>query len=991
MKTRRRWMTLLILLIPCLALSQGSVRGIVSDSTTKEALVGANILVKGTALGSVSDREGRFKITGVPVGQQVLRFTYIGYATKELTVPVADDAEVVVNVQLGPEVIEGQEVVVTAQARGQVAAINQQLHSNTIVNVISEEKIKELPDANAAEAIGRLPGISIIRSGGEANKVILRGMSDKFTSFTIDGIRVPPTDADSRGVDLSTFSQGTLAGVEVFKALTSDKDGDAIAGSVNLVTRKAPDTRRVRVDLKGAYNRLDKSLDQYDMSGHYGERFFDNVLGVQVLANLERRIRSNESVAMALDQANPARPLISDFTVQYTNEVRKRSGASLLLDVNTPDEGTIRLNTIFSRTDRDYMIFARDYPQGADVFYSGTDREQRTMTFNSALRGENLLLGQNVTWGISFAQSKSDYPWDFRMLFSEPSGMRGASRDTLESNSPEWLIPLAKNDFGKAKADTAYFRFEKNLDRERTAYLDIENKYALSEDISGAFKFGGKLRYKNRFKETSEQVSYYYNGFYRQWARLADGSIVRKSSLFRGTRFENLMTDPQNPRLILLTNFLDVPPVNRNLFSRYFLNPMINRSALREWYELNRNGLDSASRTPEYYDNPETRADAYDIIERVGAGYVMNTINFGPLVTFIAGVRIEAESNDYKAYYVSSALSGFPTIGTLVDTTSAFKETAVLPNFQLTVRPTDHINVRLAAYRALARPDFNFRLDKYIVRITNPRNIVTIGNSRLKNAKAWNFEANTSFFGNDIGLVSVSAFYREIKDMFHLATSIPGQGNYLFDTLGIPWHPPTPPSPVSVTFPYNSPGKTKVWGFEFEHQANLNFLPGFLQNFVLSYNFSLVRSETNIFTRTLRVDTIEVYDPEFGWYKVPIFSDVYSTTKQRLEAQPEFFGNVALGYDIGGFSARVSVFFQGEYNSSYSASGLSDRVQSKFSRWDVAVRQRITENISLFFNLNNFTSIEEEALAVSRVYGWSRLNSNSKYGLTGDLGVRIEL
>ena len=68
-------------------------------------------------------------------------------------------------------------------------------------------------------------------------------MDEKFTSITIDGVRVPATDADTRGVDLSMFSQGTLAGVELFKALTPDKDGDAIAGSINLVTRKAPSTR----------------------------------------------------------------------------------------------------------------------------------------------------------------------------------------------------------------------------------------------------------------------------------------------------------------------------------------------------------------------------------------------------------------------------------------------------------------------------------------------------------------------------------------------------------------------------------------------------------------------------------------------------------------------------------------------------------------------------------------------------------------------------
>ncbi|HTY60223.1 MAG TPA: carboxypeptidase-like regulatory domain-containing protein, partial [Bacteroidota bacterium] len=216
------------LISPLVASSQVTLRGTVTDSLTRETLVGANVYLPGTAFGGVTDREGKFTIMHVPEGVHTIRASYIGYRSREISMNLAGP-DVTVNFQLGADVIMGAEVLVTAQMRGQVAAVNQQINSNTIVNVISEEKIKELPDANAAEAIGRLPGVSIIRSGGEASKVILRGMGDQFTSFTIDGVRIPATDANSRGVDLSMFSQGTLAGVELFKALTPDMDGDAIA------------------------------------------------------------------------------------------------------------------------------------------------------------------------------------------------------------------------------------------------------------------------------------------------------------------------------------------------------------------------------------------------------------------------------------------------------------------------------------------------------------------------------------------------------------------------------------------------------------------------------------------------------------------------------------------------------------------------------------------------------------------------------------------
>ncbi|MDZ7261780.1 MAG: carboxypeptidase-like regulatory domain-containing protein, partial [candidate division KSB1 bacterium] len=256
---------LVFLLISNLVFAQGSLRGVITDSLTREPLVGANVYLVGTALGSATNLEGRYRIDRIPEGTYTLRVSYIGYRTKDMEVTIQSNRTLLIDVALTGEVIKGAPIIVTAQAVGQAAAINQQITSNTIINVVSEEKIQELPDANAAEAVGRLPGVSILRSGGEANKVILRGLEDKFTNVTIDGAKIPPTDATSRGVDLSTLSQSSLVGIELYKALTPDKDGDALAGSINLVTKKAPETRKLKANLKGDYNNLMKSANQYDL------------------------------------------------------------------------------------------------------------------------------------------------------------------------------------------------------------------------------------------------------------------------------------------------------------------------------------------------------------------------------------------------------------------------------------------------------------------------------------------------------------------------------------------------------------------------------------------------------------------------------------------------------------------------------------------------------------------------------------------------------
>ncbi len=979
---------------------QVTLQGIVADSVTQEPLIGASVFIVGTSLGAATDLQGEYKIPNIPEGTYKIRVSYIGYQTKTVEVPLKGNRSIELFFQLSTGVIEGKTIVVTSQALGQAAAINQQLNANTIVNVVSEQKIKELPDVNAAEAIGRLPGVSILRSGGEANKVILRGLSDKYTTVTIDGIQIASTDEADRGLDLSTISQSSLAGIELYKALTPDKDADAIAGSVNLVTKKAPSMRELSAVLKGNYNGLMKSFKQYDFSFRYGERFFDDVLGVQANANFERKIRSSESYNLAYDQTinNQTNYAINDITLEFTDEVRTRNGGSLLLDFNTPDGGNIKFNNVYNSTDRDYILHSRDYPAGGGtggaVTYTFRDREQRIQTFNSSLTGSNNLFDLTETWGLSFAQSTADYLYDYELDFLEPSnlGVSGMKVTPQLKSNPELLIPYAYNNFNAASLYSAYYRGQRNLDKEKTAFLNISKKYLLTEQVSGELKAGGKYKSVNRTNNSSNLYSPYYLGYWQPYQRMSDGSIQPKNlsgSLFDAF-YQRYLQNPLNNTLAF-SEFLDNPPQSRELYNMYTLYPLINRDKLRQWWDLNKNGIDKSGKTPEYYDDPTEQANLYDITERVTAGYIMNTLNIGQDIIFIAGLRIESEDNLYNSKYSPDQIGGFPApTGITKDTSATHKETIYLPNFQLNIKATDFMNIRLAAYKALARPDFNMRLNTYFgwrpADVSSTKQLY-LGNPLLKTAQAWNFEINTSFYGNDIGLISVSAFYKQIKDMYHMLNGLNTSGNTMIESLGLQWKT-NQSGTYALTVPYNSPKDSKVWGFEFEHQINFTFLPGWLRNFVLSYNASIVRSETWLIAA--KTDTVKYYLPgiPFPFYR---YEDRPVQVKQELEDQPKFYGNISLGYDIGGFSVRVSLFHQSEYNRSFTPSGRGDIVVDGYTRLDLALKQQFSENISALLNVSNLTNIKEETSLYNRANGYKILNTSERYGVTADFGVKISL
>ena len=147
-----------------------SIEGVVKDAQTGDPLPGANVVLVGTSFGSSTDINGNYAIRNVPPGSYTIRVTYVGYKSISLPFPVTESAALRQDFKLAAVSIEGETVVVTAQAYGQNAAINQQLSSNAVTDVVSAARIQELPDANAAESVGRLPGVSVLRNGGEGTR-----------------------------------------------------------------------------------------------------------------------------------------------------------------------------------------------------------------------------------------------------------------------------------------------------------------------------------------------------------------------------------------------------------------------------------------------------------------------------------------------------------------------------------------------------------------------------------------------------------------------------------------------------------------------------------------------------------------------------------------------------------------------------------------------------------------------------------------------------
>ncbi len=993
LRSTKFW-TLFLLLLPTTLFASGKLRGVVIDSTTREPLVGASILLVGTAHGASADLEGHYVVDVIPAGRYKVRCSYIGYLSKDAEVTISDDKTTQLDFVLMSVNVQGKEVVITAQAGGQAAAINRQVTSDKIENVVSEAKIRELPDANAAEALGRLPGISIVRSGGEASEITLRGLSEDYTTITLDGTRLSATDADSRGVDLSTIAQGSLSGITVTKAITADMDGSAIAGNVNFETKTAPDSRSIQVTAQGSYGALDNAYNQYNFYGNYGERFFNKVLGVQLFGNIEQRNRSSENYSVAYDQTlnNNTNWEINDFTIQYAPETRRRRGARLLLDVMTPDGGVVKFDGDVDVTERRLSMIGRDYPiEWASPEYTFTGEDISTHILSMSLQGKNNLAGWQVNWNLSFTQSSTDNPYNYSLDFVEPSTLDSAGNVlsgmktipvALRKGPYQNLIPYAVDNFNYSYFDYANIRTNNNLDYQRTASLDIKRDYSFS-DMSGELKFGGKFNDHYHRRNNNYYFAPYYNGVQETSSMLLpDGSIVPKNWAAYG--FGNLK---KTGGLILMTNFIDNS--TRNVYGLYSLDPLIDPNIMRNWYDISVNGIDPNTKMREYADGTAEDGTGYGADETVGAAYLMNTLNFGTFATLIAGIRFEADNDNYASFYTTQPLSAFSVFS---DTSATHAESIVLPNFHLILRPTDFMNVRFAAYRGITRPDFNYRLPTYLLIGTAAyvgTDMVKMGNTGLKNGSAWNYEVNLQFYGSAIGLLSVSSYFKRIDNEVEYLNGFPIFPNTnLADSMGI--HFLGNQRPFSTTYylsyPYNSSKPTYVWGFEVEQQTNFLFLPGVLRGIILNYNLSLVKNQTYTPFASIYYDTTYV-----AGFPVPKPAVRLIEEKSRIVNSPEFFCNIVLGYDIAGFSARLSYFYQDSYYNGFSFDQRSNPMQNSFARMDLALKQNLSEHLAIGLNIDNLTNYSEGTSIQNTITGWTLQTSSVRYGTNVNLWLRVTM
>src|SRR2546430_2382879 len=231
---------------------RGTVSGRVTD-TGGGVLQGAGIELGPAGLTRVSDAQGEFTFTGVAAGSYTITYNFVGMEPHSATVEVKAGETVRADTTLHVGSNE-QEVIVTAErAHGEADALNREKSADNELQVLPSEVIRSLPNANMADALGRLPSVTLERDEGEGKYVQIRGTEPRLTNVTLDGVNVASPESGIRQIKLDTIPADLVESVEINKTLQANQDADGIGGSVNLVTKTAGERPTISFSGMGGY------------------------------------------------------------------------------------------------------------------------------------------------------------------------------------------------------------------------------------------------------------------------------------------------------------------------------------------------------------------------------------------------------------------------------------------------------------------------------------------------------------------------------------------------------------------------------------------------------------------------------------------------------------------------------------------------------------------------------------------------------------------
>ena len=656
----------------------GEIAGRITDSSTGRALPAANLRLDGTNIGDVSDDKGLFRLRQIQPGTYRLITTFIGTAPDTTSVQVRAGETTELDIRLKRTVLALEGMTVEGQREGQARALSRQQAADNIRNIVAADFIGRFPDPNVAEALQRVPGISVFRDQGEGRFVLIRGLEPRLTAVTIDGVETPAPDGELRVVALDVIPSDQFAYMEVDKALVPAMDADGIGGAVNLVTKPAPNRPSSKVTIglgrnqlvsdgirQGSFSWGDRLGSRDELGVQFGGSFFSTDRGTDANRILWQPAVIDGELAIVPEKFD-----LLDYIIR-----RRRMSLSGNLDYERGEDSSLFLRAIYSRfTDHEFRRRLRlELEPESLTAGSGVGRVERHLKdryeaqdiYSLLLGGEQSIaddMSLSFRLGYAFAAEKEPDRRDSGFEIKEA----GLTYDLQDTDYPQVTAEDEAGIFDPDAftIDELVYEDNETTNKALVARLDLSKPHSIG-GVRGEFQGGVKFRLKS--KDRINDVRIY------GWEGDDDLTLRRVVGDFEDE------------------DFLD---------DRYRLGRAPDPNAVERLFESERN----RSLVEDVEGSRQaTDPSNYDASEDIYAAYLQAKSAIGPW-RFLAGGRYELtdltfESNEVLldedgSYEATNAVKGSNDYGRF------------FPMLHLRYQLDGQTNLRAAWTSSIARPDY---------------------------------------------------------------------------------------------------------------------------------------------------------------------------------------------------------------------------------------------------------------------------------------------
>lgn len=891
----------------------------VTDSD-KLNLPGASVQILPGNFSGTTNQNGELVLAKIPEGKYTLKITYIGYQDVEKQININSATHSFSEILIAGKYKTNQEVIVMGdRLKGQAKALNQQKNSDNITNIVSADQIGRFPDANIGDAIKRIPGITMQNDQGEARNIIVRGMGPEFNAVTFNGERIPSAEGDNRRVQMDLIPSDMIQTVEVNKTLTADMDADAIGGSVNLVTRSAPNGLRISGTLAGGYNPIRKGFNG-TAGWVIGTRFAKNKLGFVLSGSYNNNDFGSDNLESVWSKDANGKIFVSDHDIRVYDVQRIRRSMAGNFDYKINAFNTLTLTTSYNwRDDKENRFrlrhryrgdeddYAKDlvYDAGGNIsgYKNGEVLRQTKGGINEgrndsrrledqrvraiALKGEHVLGSLKADWSVQYAKASEKRPHERYISMGRRS--IEITQDIIDGR-----LPLLNDN----TALTAYTRlnelteqFQDQYEEDLNAKLNFELPVSLIKKQGGKLKFGLRTRSKtkvrnNNFFEYSPETTI---------ANISVLPLINKTNtgFYPGNKF-------------VAGDFVD---------AKYLGGIDLKNSSLYEEEDV----------------PAEYLAGNYNASELINAGYVSLNQNFSDKFSANLGIRLEHTSLEYTGNIVEDEdkLAGKATFdNTYLD---------VLPSINLKYKLTHDFVLKAAWTKSVARPKY-YDLVPYFNIMPSDQEL-SAGNASLEPVRANNFDIMGEKYFQSVGLISAGVFYKTLDKFFYTYID----DRYTADKFSKDFPGINNPIASGETWDFaqrrNGTGASLA-GFEVAIQKQLNFLPGIWKGLGIYANYTYTHSKAE-----------NIFDAD---------GELVRSNVKLPGAAPHIF-NASLSFESKKLVVRVSGNFTSAYvddsdDAGYNEDAFFDRYYDKQFFLDANASFAITPKLRLFAEANNLTN-----------------------------------